>query len=98
MNINPENESKDERIPVAVPASIKAWVRDRARLLGTNSSELVCNWIIEKLREQEGIRICPDSIPELLKTIETLNVKADKLRSQFGMVYAGLGNSKAKVS
>lgn len=93
--MNPENETKDARIPVAVPQSVKAWVRDRARIMGIDSSKLVFNWIMERLYTEEGIRTLPDGIPEFMEALSAHEASIHALRARYTNLFLGIKKPRA---
>lgn len=86
--MRPEDETKDERLPVAVPATIKAWVRDRSRVKGLTSSEYVFDLIVRDLYTQEGIRTPSDGIPKPEVIADAVKTAVVAALGQIGMVTA----------
>jgi hypothetical protein len=87
--MRPEDETKDERLPVAVPASIKAWVRDRARVMGTDSSNYVFDLIVQDLYTQQGIRTPSCGIPKAVEKLKAAQTAIQEAFRHLGMIRAG---------
>lgn len=95
MRRNEQSDKKTARVTVALPDHVEAWANDRARFIGISRSELICNWIIEHLNGQQGVRTSQCGTPELLNRLEAAR---DAIEEAFTMVRAGGTGERRRIA